>query len=127
MQLYGLELLHLTPLGILHIAAFIILCEAYMEIEPHVNLWNYSFHVWLWSDPDAEAAMLGCVDVHVRPGQGADPYFCLSVSNPLVGWWRGWFFLQSNATMPLLEVTGRRFAAQPCWGYGVAKKNLWKL
>jgi hypothetical protein len=73
MQLYGLELLHLTPSGILHIAAFITLCEAYMGIEPHVNLWNYSFHVWLWLDPDAEAAMLDCIDVHVRPGQGADP------------------------------------------------------
>jgi hypothetical protein len=24
-------------------AAFVTLCEVYMEIEPHLNLWNYFF------------------------------------------------------------------------------------
>jgi hypothetical protein len=38
LQFYGLELHHLTLSGILHIAAFVTLCEAYMEIEPHFNL-----------------------------------------------------------------------------------------
>jgi hypothetical protein len=44
---YGLELHHLTPSGILHIAAFITLCQAYMGIKPHINLWNYFFRVRL--------------------------------------------------------------------------------
>jgi hypothetical protein len=30
----------LTPSVILHMAAFVTLCEAYMGIEPHFNLWN---------------------------------------------------------------------------------------
>jgi hypothetical protein len=30
---YGLELHHLTPLGVLHIAAFMNLCEAYLGID----------------------------------------------------------------------------------------------
>jgi hypothetical protein len=38
LQFYVLELHHLTLLGILHIAAFVTLCEAYMQIEPHFNL-----------------------------------------------------------------------------------------
>jgi hypothetical protein len=38
LQFYGLELHYLTPLGILHIAAFVTLCGAYMGIEPHFNL-----------------------------------------------------------------------------------------
>jgi hypothetical protein len=45
LQLYGLEVHQLTPSGILHIAAFVTLCEAYMRIEPHFNLWNYFFRV----------------------------------------------------------------------------------
>jgi hypothetical protein len=45
LQLYGLEVHQLTPSGILHIAAFVTLCEAYMGIEPHFNLWNYFFRV----------------------------------------------------------------------------------
>jgi hypothetical protein len=42
-QFYGLELYHLTPLGILPMAAFVTLCEAYVDIEPDFNLWNYFF------------------------------------------------------------------------------------
>jgi hypothetical protein len=41
LQFYGLELHYLTPLGILHMAAFVSLCEANMGTEPHFNLWNY--------------------------------------------------------------------------------------
>jgi hypothetical protein len=43
LQFYDLDLRHLTPSGILHMAAFVILCEAYMGIEPHLDLWNYNF------------------------------------------------------------------------------------
>jgi hypothetical protein len=37
----------LTPSRILHIAAFVTLCEAYMVIEPHFYLWNYFFRAGL--------------------------------------------------------------------------------
>jgi hypothetical protein len=46
-QFYGLELHHLTPSMILHMAAFIILCETYMGIDPHFNLWIYFFRARL--------------------------------------------------------------------------------
>jgi hypothetical protein len=39
----NMELHHLTPLGILHMVAFLTLCEAYIGMEPHFNLWNYFF------------------------------------------------------------------------------------
>jgi hypothetical protein len=45
LQFYGLKLRHLTPSGVLHIAVFVTLCEAYMGIEPHFDLWNYLFCV----------------------------------------------------------------------------------
>jgi hypothetical protein len=106
-----LELHHLTPSGILHIATFITLCEAYYGIEPHFNLWNYFFRIWLQSDLDAKVVILGCVEVHVWPRQGADLYFLLLVSNPPVGWQRGWFFLRNDAPALLLKVTRRHPAA----------------
>jgi hypothetical protein len=40
---YDMELHHLTPLRILHMAAFVTLCEAYIWIVPHFNLWSYFF------------------------------------------------------------------------------------
>jgi hypothetical protein len=71
LQFYGLELHHLIASGILHIVAFVTLCEAYMGTEPHFNLWNYFFHVWLRSDSDTEAVVWGYGDIYVSTGQGS--------------------------------------------------------
>jgi hypothetical protein len=117
----------LTPLGILHIAAFVTLCKAYMGITPHFNLWNYFFRVRFRHDSGVEAAVCGCVDVYIRTRGEVDPYFQLSVSNPLAGWRRQWFFLKNDIDAPLLAVTGRHPTTQPNWGYGVAKKDIHKL
>jgi hypothetical protein len=40
---YVLELHHLTPSGILHMAAFVTLCDAYIGIEPALNLRSHFF------------------------------------------------------------------------------------
>jgi hypothetical protein len=53
----------LTPLGILHMVAVVTLCEAYMGIKPHFNMWNYFFHAWLQQGLDVEVAVLGSVDI----------------------------------------------------------------
>jgi hypothetical protein len=47
-------------------AAFMTLCEAYMGIELHFDLWNYFFHAQLQQGSDAEAVVLGSVDIFVR-------------------------------------------------------------
>jgi hypothetical protein len=56
---YNLKLHHLPPSGILHIAAFVTLCEAYMRIEPHFDLWNYFFRVRSLRGSGVEVAVLG--------------------------------------------------------------------
>jgi hypothetical protein len=47
LQYCGLELHNLTPLGILHITTFVTLCEAFIGINPHFDLWMHFFRVWL--------------------------------------------------------------------------------
>jgi hypothetical protein len=127
LQFYGLELHHLTPLGILHIATFITMCKAYMVIEPHLNLWNDFFRIRLWSNSYTAVAVWGCIEIYVRTRPGIIPYFHLSISNPSVGWQKEWFLLRNNATAPLPVVTGKHPTAQLSWGYGVAKKDTRKL
>jgi hypothetical protein len=58
LQFFGLELYHLIPMGMLHMVAFVTLCEAYMGIEPYFSLWNYFFHTQLQQS-------LGNVDIFV--------------------------------------------------------------
>jgi hypothetical protein len=69
----GLELNHLTPLGVLHITAFMTLCEAYLGINPDLDLWKFIFHVHRPQDPEVELMTSGGLVIHVKSGNGADP------------------------------------------------------
>ena len=40
---WGLELQHLNPTGVLHIAVFVTVCEAFLGMEPHVDLFRQIF------------------------------------------------------------------------------------
>ena len=44
---YKIELQHLNPNGIQHMATFIALCEGFLGINPHFNLWRYFFAITL--------------------------------------------------------------------------------
>jgi hypothetical protein len=120
LQFYGLELHHLTPLGILHMAAFVTPCEAYMGTEPHFDLCYYFFHARLQQGSGTKMAVLGSVDIFVRSGPGVDLYFCLPMFDPPFGWQNVWFFLRNDTDMPLLVFTGSRPVRHPRWWYGVA-------
>jgi hypothetical protein len=88
LQFYGLELHHLTPLGILHMAAFVTLCEAYMGIEPHFNMWIHFFLARLQQGSDVETAVLGSVDIYVQSEPKVDPYFLILMPDPSIRWRR---------------------------------------
>ena len=40
---YKIELQHLNPNGIQHMAVFIALCEGFLGIRPHFDLWRHFF------------------------------------------------------------------------------------
>ena len=42
---YGLDFHDLAPESILHISAFIIVCEAFLRVIPHFGLWLKTFKV----------------------------------------------------------------------------------
>ena len=44
---YKIELQHLHPNRIQHMAMFVALCEGFLEISPHFDLWRYFFAVTL--------------------------------------------------------------------------------
>jgi hypothetical protein len=71
---------------ILHIAAFVTLCEANMGIEPHFDLWNHIFCVRPLQGSSAEVVVLGGVDIYVKSRHGIDPYFHLPICESTNGW-----------------------------------------
>ena len=40
---WGLELQHLNATGVLHIVGFVIVCEAFPEMEPHADFFRWLF------------------------------------------------------------------------------------
>jgi hypothetical protein len=74
LQYYDLELHHLTPSVVLHIAVFITLCEAYLGVDPDLNLWKYFFRVCRPEDPEAKLTISRGVVIHVKLGHGVDPF-----------------------------------------------------
>ena len=40
---WGLKLQHLNPTGVLHIAGFVTVCEAFLGMEPHVDFFRWLF------------------------------------------------------------------------------------
>ena len=47
LHFYKIELQHLNPNGIQHMAAFGALCEGFLGISPHFDLWRYFFAISL--------------------------------------------------------------------------------
>jgi hypothetical protein len=68
LRYYDLELHHLTPLGVLHIAAFVTLCEVYLGINPDLDMWKYFFHARHPQDPKAELTISRVAVIHVKLG-----------------------------------------------------------
>ena len=85
MDYYQVELQHLTPNGIQHIAAFIALCEGFLGIDPHFDLWWHIFAVNLLKRRVGKQELhtpVGCIGIHLRNNRAdAYPSMRLSTSN----------------------------------------------
>ena len=70
LHFYKIELQHLNPNGIQHMAAFIVLCEGFLGISPHFNLWRYFFTVSLQRKREKGCRqelhmLMGCISIQL--------------------------------------------------------------
>src|SRR3954462_13659614 len=97
---YRHQLHDLTPNGILHIACFITLCEAFLGIYPHWGLWRYLFSV---KRTNSEYAV-GQVGISIRD---KNSYFDLEKLDSVSAWRKRWFYLKDR------HVAGQQFGLGP--------------
>jgi hypothetical protein len=120
---YGLELHHLTPSWILHMAAFVTLCVGYIGIEPALNQWRHFFWAWLQHDSGVGAMFLGSVDILVRSDPRPDSYFSFPQPDSPTGWWKVWFLKdEADALLPMFM--GGCSVPHPDWEHGVARADF---
>ena len=130
MDYYKVELQHLTPNGVQHIAAFVALCEGFLGISPHFDLWRYLFAVNLLKKRVGKQELrvpVGCAGIHLHNNWvEAYPLMHLSTSNK--GWHSQWFYIKDDAAAPMPVFSGRVVEEVPgSWKWGVLtkeKKNI---
>ncbi|KAK1666597.1 hypothetical protein QYE76_054756 [Lolium multiflorum] len=90
--MYGLQLHHLTPNSILHIAIFITLCESFLGVQPNWSLWKRIFFCRR-NGSSSVAYNIGGVVICVRPDV---EYFDVKFPDSVQGWRKKWLYIREE-------------------------------
>ena len=91
---YRIQLHHLTPNSFVHISIFVHLCEAFLGIKPHFELFRFLFHL----KPQLDSYILDVVggaglQLRQRKDRVYIPY---SLSNKVIEWKHKWFYIKNQ-------------------------------
>ena len=120
---YKVELHNFAPNAISQVAVFVALCEGFLGVEVHWDLWVHLFRGELYTDsvqgqPRRYARASGLM-LHVH-GQRVNQYIPSKMTTNNAGWTRGWFYLR-NEDERLPAFTDKVLQEKPdSWGWGVS-------
>jgi hypothetical protein len=120
---YGAELHNFSPNSISQVAVFVAVCEGYLGIEAHWDLWIHLFRGELFVEhvrnQTKRYARAGGLTLHLRPSR-KNLYISNKMTTNNAGWTRGWFYLR-NFSSKLLAFTNMVLRERPeKWGCGVS-------
>jgi hypothetical protein len=125
------ELHNLSPNSISQAAVFVAVCEGYLGIAPHWDLWTHLFFAELFASPTGErkvhaAVRAGGCTLLLRQLR-ASLYIPAILASSKKGWQRRWFYLRNDGE--LLPPFSQRVvtAAADAWRHGTPherQKNL---
>ena len=96
----GVQVHHLTPNSILYISTFVHLCEAFLGIAPHFDLFQYFFHLKPRPN-DSKVDVVGGAGLQFH--QGKKPkYILYELSDKVIDWKEMWFYIWNlSSSLPL--------------------------
>ena len=111
---WGIQLHHLTPDSILHMAIFVHLCETFLRIHPHFDLFKSLFSLNPFPNP-RNIARVGGVDLQFHSSI-AEKYILYTLRRQIGDWKVERFYVDNHAPALLkgfldLRVSGRVV----CW------------
>ena len=128
---YGVELHNLSPNSISQAAIFVAVCEGFLGIAPHWDLWTHLFFAELFASPTGERKVRaavragGCI-LQLRQSR-ASQYILAVLASSNKGWQRRWFYLRNDdERLPSFSQRVVTVAAD-AWRYGTPhdrQKNL---
>jgi len=125
---YGVELQHFSPNAITVAAVFAAVCEGYLGMMPHWDLWLHLYWGELFNAPTGTAGVrkpvrAGCLNLVLKTGKTERPreYIPVGLSSNHAGWDSQWFYLWNDDGL-LPAYTGRLITERPeNWTYGVVQ------
>lgn len=109
---------NIHPNSILHIACFIVLCEAYLSMEPHWKLWRHMFSPRVNLDRGSQL-FVGCLTIQLHGSRQAS-YMWIPppVVHPRL---RGRVVQRAKSWGRAPWFTGSIPVSKPEWNYGTKK------
>jgi hypothetical protein len=141
---YGLQLQHLNSNSVQEMASFEAMCEGYLGIGAHWNLFQYFFRFTCLRD-GSRTARIGCANLRMKQGRN-DNYIPVMLTSSNSGWHKGWFYLRKDPECALPSYTGCSIAKRrgtrlmapprrsrrrcssfigPCWGVCEMPESFW--
>jgi hypothetical protein len=128
---YGVELHNLNPNSIAQAAIFAAVCEGFLGIDPHWDLWTHLFSAEFSAvSTDVKkvrmAVRAGGCTLQLRSGR-AQQYIPASLVSSNKGWQNRWFYLWNDDEV--LPPFSQRVvtAAGDNWRWGATRENQEKL
>ncbi len=110
LNFYGFSLLHLNPNSIAFLSIFSHLCDAYIGVEPFLDLFRFYYEL-RWMEPNRVS---GCVGFRLQDRLKSRyiPFQCPSSRSK---WRARWFYLQIENSDPVLVVPEEQLDKIPEW------------
>ena len=100
---YGMELQHLSPNAITAAVVFAAVCEGYLGVMPHWELWLHLYRGKLFRAPGGAIGVRkpvwdGCLYLVQKMGQAEEPreYILIRLTSNHAQWDSQWFYLRND-------------------------------
>jgi len=131
---YEVELQHFSPNAITVAAVFATVCEGYLGMMTHWELWLHLYRGELFNAPTGttgarKPVRAGCLNLVLKTGKTERPreYIPVGLSTNHAGWDSQWFYLRNDDDL-LPTYTGRLITERPVdWTYGVVQAHQSRL
>jgi len=131
---YGVELQHFSPNAITVATVFAAVCEGYLGMMPHWELWLHLYKGELFNAPTGTTGVrkpvrAGCLNLVLKTGKTERPreYIPMGLLTNNAGWDSQLFYLRNDDDL-LPAYTGRLITERPeNWTYGVVQVHQSRL
>ena len=94
----------------LQLSGFVVVCEAFLGIEPNKDLLRRVFEVKTHKVHGSDGSVLapvGGMNIQIRYGASRS-YPCLLLRSSISGWHGNWFYIRDDAAAPFLNFLSPR-------------------